>query len=490
MDDGILFTIFTGVHAGAEIRLAAGEYVLGSAEDCDVVLTDSSLAPRHLALTVAAQNVRVRPLEGALSLKGAPCAEAVDLPEATPLLAGLVCFAWVRPGQGWGDMKLPSLLDALAEAKASSAVAAENDPNDEPKPAPPANETPSVAAPPVGVPEAKTGEGEPPPPRAAFFRKRFLLWGLAVLLLGSLTLDMLPPPTAEPGASLAALTGELGAAGFTALQVYENKGRVFVTGLLATPEDAKKARAIAARQPYAVQLIVRDREAFIKSVQSLLAGHALFPQVRLDDQGAVLRGYVQDALVERAALSLARGVLPYVVEIRSALVTREKVEATLLAELERAGLDRAVNVDWLPGVIALAGPGAANPALDEVIRAVRAALQAPLAFQKHAGQETDSPGGGQIYVDEATPATPAPAVSAEPEKGGPFAGSLTLRSVTPLYQESGAQVSGLPFITTSDGGLYFVGGTLPGGYTLTGIYADRLEFSHNDSLLAYKLQGR
>jgi type III secretion protein D len=490
MEDGILFTIFTGVHAGAEIRLVPGEYVLGSAEDCDVVLTDSSLAPRHLTLTVAAQSVRVSPLEGVLSLKGAPCAEAVELPEATPLLAGLVCFAWVRPGQGWGDMKLPSLLDALADAKAGSETAAENDQNDAQKPAP-ANETLSASPPPTGAPEAQTG-GVKPPPRAAFSRKRVLLWGLAALLLSSLTLDLPPLLPTDQDASFAALTKELDAAGFTALQVYENKGRVFVTGLLATPEDAKKARAIAARQPYAVQVIVRDQETFIKSVQSLLAGHALFPQVRFDDQGAVLRGYVQDSLVERAALSLARGVLPYMVDIRSALVTREQVEATLLAELKRAGLDRTVSVDWLPGVIALVGPGAANPALDNAIRAVRAALQAPLAFQKHTGQKTDGPGGGQIYVDEATPATPVPPppIGAEPEKGGPFAGGLTLRSVTSVFQENGAQVSGLPFIITSDGGLYFVGGTLPGGYTLTGIYEDRLEFSHNDSLLAYKLQGR
>jgi type III secretion protein D len=486
-DGGILFTIFTGVHAGAEIRLTPGEYVLGSAEDCDIVLTDSSLAPRHLALTVSAQNVRVRPLEGALSLKGAPCAEAVELPAATPLLAGLVCFAWVRPGQGWGDMKLPSLLNPSPDS-------------------PSGNDTPPTAdapqPPPTGAPEAGTEAakqaakpGEKTPPRSSSFSKRLLLLGLAALLLGSLTLDIPLPAAPEPGTNFAALAGELKAAGFTTLQVYEHKGRVFVTGLVATPEDAKKARAIAAGQAYAVQVIVRDRESFVQSVQSLLAGHALFPQVLLDEQGAVLRGYAQDPLVASAALSLARGVLPYVVEIRSALVTRKEVEAALLAELERAGLDREITVDWLPGVIALAGPGVANPALDEVIRAVRVALQAPLAFQKLSSQAADdSPASGQIYVDEATPAAtaPAPANGGEPEKGkgGPFEGGLTLRSVTPLYKGDGTQAPGLPFITTSDGGLYFVGGTLPGGYTLTGIYADRLEFSRNDSLLAYKLQGR
>ena len=64
-----------------------------------------------------------------------------------------------------------------------------------------------------------------------------------------------------------------------------------------------------------------------------------------------------------------------------------------------------------------------------------------------------------------------------------FGEGLSLRSVTP---PSGG---GLPFITTSDGAVYFLGGILPGGHTLTGIYADRLEFSRNGSNMAYKLHG-
>ena len=44
--------IVGGMHEGARLNLAPGDYVIGSAEDCDIVLRDASVAPRHVRLTV------------------------------------------------------------------------------------------------------------------------------------------------------------------------------------------------------------------------------------------------------------------------------------------------------------------------------------------------------------------------------------------------------------------------------------------------------
>ena len=43
-------TIESGLHQGATIALAARAYVIGSGDDCDIVLRDSTLAPRHCLL--------------------------------------------------------------------------------------------------------------------------------------------------------------------------------------------------------------------------------------------------------------------------------------------------------------------------------------------------------------------------------------------------------------------------------------------------------
>lgn len=54
--------VFSGPHAGAEIVLVESEYVIGRVDDCDIVLTDESLAERHVRLTLRDGGVLVESL--------------------------------------------------------------------------------------------------------------------------------------------------------------------------------------------------------------------------------------------------------------------------------------------------------------------------------------------------------------------------------------------------------------------------------------------
>jgi hypothetical protein len=209
--------------------------------------------------------------------------------------------------------------------------------------------------------------------------------------------------------------------------------------------------------------------------------------VRIEGGEAVLLGYALDSLTENAALGWARSAVPRVASIRSSMLTRGAVEEALTAELAKAGLAGKALVDWQPGLIVLKGEPADRSALAETIEAARNALGSPIAFQLAIDSEQE-----RIYVGEAANETGlkfSPTPDRAPSRtgqSGPFGERLSLRSVTPVQHGS----AGLPFITTSDGAVYFLGGILPGGYTLTGIYEDRLEFSRNGSIMAYKLQGR
>jgi type III secretion protein D len=477
MSGGVLLGVFTGNHAGAEAPFEAGEYSIGAALECDVALTDSTLAPRHCSFSLAEDGaVRLTPLEGTLTLNGKTVSAPVDWPARSPALAGMVCLAWTRPGEGWAGMKLPSLLAAEehpAEAEADSR---------EPWAKADAGETNAGTADKASANRERAEEETARPAGRRFGRiLRLTVLGLIVLGLTGISIDLSPPGNRSES-RLESLERLLAAEGFSDLRVDENAGRAVIYGLVPTQVDANRARAIAAGQSYPVQMIVREQEEVGRAILGALAGKGHCPQVRIEDGEAVLLGYVLDSLTENAALSWARSAAPRVAPIRSALLTRGAVEATLSAELAKAGLAGKVSVDWRPGVIALNGETADTNALAGVMEAVRGALDSPVAFQL-AEQE-------RLYVGKAgadTGLTAGPDETRAATQAGrdnPFGENLSLRGVTPAFD------GGLPFITTSDGAVYFLGGTLPGGHTLTGVYADRLEFSRDGSNMAYKLQGR
>jgi len=343
------------------------------------------------------------------------------------------------------------------------------------------------AATPGIVEKDKTG---PSGQNSGCFRRLALL-GLVLLGLTGLIVDF--PSSigrdelSEGRNKLKALEQILRVEGFSDLEVEEYDGQAMIYGLVSTEAEANKVRRLAARQPYPIQVVVGEQEKFSRTIQSVLAGYGLFPQVSIENGEVMLLGYVLDRLTENAALSWARSAEPPAAPIRSGLLTRGAVEDTLAAELNKAGLTEKIVVDWRPGLIALSGESVDKHVLGEVMEAVRGALGSPLAFQLTATSEPE-----RIYVGTAD-GTAGPEVSPGRNHawgpdihGGPFGKNFSLRSVTPARGDG----AGLPFIVTSDGAVYFPGGTLSNGYTLTGIYADRLEFSLNGSTTAYKLQGR
>lgn len=474
MSSGILLGVFTGNHAGAEAPFNAGEYTVGAALDCDVSLTDSTLAPRHCSFLLTEDGaVRLTPLEGTLTLHGKNVSGSLDWPARTPVLAGMICLAWTRPGESWADMKLPSLLAAEEDS------AEEKDEGQGPE-----KKTETVGK----APANPEGKGEDAVRSVGKRPGRFLrLILFAVIILGLLGLTITLHPSGKKSASgLKGLEQILSEGGFPELRVDENAGRAIIYGLVPTQVDVNAVRDIAAGQPYPIQVVVRAEEEFRQAVLRALEEKGLFPQVRFENGEAILLGYALDSLTENAALSWARGAAPRVASIRSALLTRKTVEETLTAELSKAGLGGKIVVEWQPGVIALSGEPADKNALTGVIEAVRGALDAPIAFRLAGSLEQkknypDEPAGNAGEPLAGTNHMPAPA-----GRDTPFDERFFLRSVTSV---SGGG-TGLPFITTSDGAVYFLGGTLPSGHTLTGIYADRLEFSRNGANVAYKLQGR
>lgn len=368
----------------------------------------------------------------------------------------------------------------------------------------------------------------PPPPSRARKLARASLMALGLFLLAGLALWFRPGGFSAPDTS--GLAGDLAGAGFSYLSVGARNGMVVVSGLVREQAQFEAVREISARQPYQVQVVVRTVEQFIRMARSTLAAHAVFPQLLVDDHEAVLHGYVRDSLVDRAALSWLRTSLPNLMPLRSAMLTQKDVAPVLQSALINADLISKVSINWQPGIVELDGrlSSLERERLLTVMSEVRSSLRCPVAFQI-----TGSGSEEQIYLGELPkPEDATVTVLAKTEPGTafaqgtvkmpegaaesavaafgnpmageeareaqtvagsggalrPFGEGVSLRSVASLEGQR-AGYAAAPFITTSDGRLYFIGGILPGGHTLVGIHHDRLELLKNDKMTTYKLQG-
>jgi type III secretion protein D len=118
--------IFTGVHAGARERLAAGECVLGSDGDCDFVITDAGIAPRHARLSAADGTWQLQ------WLTEPDDAPRVSLVPGSAVQMGPVIFALDEASAPWPAAEQIALLQRAQPMAAVAAVVA--DPPD-PQPA-------------------------------------------------------------------------------------------------------------------------------------------------------------------------------------------------------------------------------------------------------------------------------------------------------------------------------------------------------------------
>ncbi|MEI2432168.1 FHA domain-containing protein [Lysobacter yananisis] len=114
--------IVSGLHTGGSRPLSAQETVLiGSSGDCDIVLSDPNVAPRHAFLTRMGGTVSLRALDAPLRIEGQTLNPG-DPAELGPMqrvdLGGASFAVGAAEDPGWATM-LPNLADAVRPAKTS-----------------------------------------------------------------------------------------------------------------------------------------------------------------------------------------------------------------------------------------------------------------------------------------------------------------------------------------------------------------------------------
>ena len=158
-----LLKIVQGANAGAEIALAEGTVTFGSADSCDIVLADSSMAAEAFAIETT---------DSGVSLKELPDGEAKKIDLYTLFSFGNSSFAVGENGAAWPELKSP-------EPPPSPELPAADTETDGSDSTPPS----SSDTPPSTDGEPRPGTEEPRPTEGKRSSRRSCLGCLLVLLL-------------------------------------------------------------------------------------------------------------------------------------------------------------------------------------------------------------------------------------------------------------------------------------------------------------------
>ena len=100
--------LFSGLHAGARIELTEGDWVIGSDDSCDLILTDEGFAPRHASIAVTSGDVGIVTLDGKVTTLDGRAVVNEVWPRGTIFLFGTIAAAWGAADETedyWSDLR-------------------------------------------------------------------------------------------------------------------------------------------------------------------------------------------------------------------------------------------------------------------------------------------------------------------------------------------------------------------------------------------------
>lgn len=470
----IALRAFSGPNLGAEVMLPPGTYIIGTDHSCDIVLSDSSIAPRHAALTAEPAppgqlpRVYANPLDAAIILNEESFpAEGRDLPQGAPWFLGLTCLAWNTPDAP-REVIIPNLPGQVALTQPESTrkpLAGEQDAG---------SENTLRDSNDVGI--GPTTEL----PR----RKRWPLRVVAVLLLVALCallFEFRPGPASmeEPAAQL---RQELAKAGLDKLVVSGENGRITITGTVMNEKERSLIWTMARNLKSPVYVRVGVRDDIAQAVKMKLNTKGVFPEVTFpgDDETMRIAAYIKDTQTENAVFASLGADLPELPQLEKRIVHADRLQPLIEAELNSAQL-RNIHTVFGPGRMEITDNSSSgnHGALQAAMQKVEKSVGFPLAYTI-ISQDTPTSGDGAFR-------------SLRPLVSGGISPDMSATSPgTPLLD--GVRITGVTlrpmrFVSLGDGQRVFEGGMLPGGHVLEGISLDALTLSKNGRTTIYPLRG-
>ena len=117
-----LLKVFSGPHAGAEIVLTDGEHVVGSGDDCDIILDDPQIASRHARLLVQDGAIRFTALDDADTYVEGQSVKDSPLEAFQFLTIGDTHLAAGPADAQWPQREAPSIQPVVDESSVDDAT--------------------------------------------------------------------------------------------------------------------------------------------------------------------------------------------------------------------------------------------------------------------------------------------------------------------------------------------------------------------------------
>ncbi|CDI03411.1 hypothetical protein BN873_490020 [Candidatus Competibacter denitrificans Run_A_D11] len=298
-----ILKFFSGPHAGAEVLLPPGDYVLGGAESCEIVLHDAAVAPRHARLRLSATEIQLSPLERPVTVAGRPIEDETSLGFCQLATLGTTHFAVAPEGEPWEPITLPDLAPASAPPTLAEAPAVE--PTVRP-----------IAATSDDLPNSSPARRPKPPAKklASLGGIAVIAGGLAIMLFygnSPPTAASLPEPrTPSPATEnqLRALLAELKID--HAQLTRSEKGDWRLEGYVADAEQKRRLSAALQQRGLRVRLQVWSADELLESGRAVLNGLNLPLTVSYGSPGVLrLNGETRDQpSLTRAVETLRRDI--------------------------------------------------------------------------------------------------------------------------------------------------------------------------------------
>lgn len=445
-----LLKVLSGPHVGAELALRDGATIIGSDDECDVILSDTFIAPKHLKIEIKDGKLRAQALAENVSLDGKPLVgQAVDLANFQLLTVGGTHLMIGPKGMAWPQPKT-QLLPALVGTA--------------PAPAPaPAAATPAPSAPaPAAAPKASTSPvAAATPARKSRVGQTIGFIGLALAVIGLTLYYLLRPLPAPPievdlASAVKAKIKEIGMA--DRLTVDPQGSRVVIRGYVETAEEKRKAlQALAPLLDRVTPRIISQEQLFDDARQLLRALKSPVEVIALEKGGVLqVRGIVPTRDSWNSVLMHLKKDVPGISKVNDEQVLTVDQLLTKVGEaVNESGLTGQVTPEWIGGALTVRGSigDSAVPSW----QGFRARLQEKLGFPLELRDQV------RLASAPGIPGTVSARSTATTGNGSEIASIVLDR---------------LNWVVLKNGKRLFAGSTLPSGYVVEGITPEGVKISN------------
>lgn len=510
----LLLRILSGIHAGAQMPLTDGGWVIGRDDSCDIILQDDTLAARHANLAVKEGSVKAQAMDGRVTDDTGAELTDQDLLPGTAYRLGAVRFAWGPEDADaafWEAASRVQSTEAAAETTPEEAAPAE-DSKEETAQENAGEGTPDAQPEPTAAPDAPEGTADKPP-----VSRRPLYWGLGtvgvlVLLAAGLALAVARMnPDGETARKIAAFCEQkhipfnltvwqeklaflkkapkvaddvlandmLAKAGLTRVQATVGEdGFLVLAGVVADDAERGKLVQIARALPRSAQLDITVETDVTEPLAAAFNAKDFWPRVVLKDRTKdrvtlAVTGYIQDGATEENAFADAmKSAFPNgaKIDVERHILHRDALSTIVARALRESGAD-GVSAEWLPGRIRF---------LTTMTPERKKKLDAALASIRKKADPVRIDVVNQFVTQNSANSKKPVAINTAPTK--------ISDPSRPSFRVSGVSGGAIKFVTLSTGNKYFVGGVLPGGFTLQSISYDKLVLTKNGKRIVYPLK--